>query len=335
MPKIKIKRDSYGGTPPHLDDGELALDLVTQRLYAGKQTNDGETDKVRVKYADNSTYASKVGNEGSHPSIGYDNADGQGSEHPGMNPVYVNADGSIVAADKDHGSSTKPLYMDSGALVEGSVYAGGTKVTLNGVDKGSDDIGIYAPTSPPSSTGGSGLRVALCDIGSSAVPIWSSGPLGNERKPMFLDSVGRVAYGKEYHAPTTYGTRGQIAMSNGNNSDTVWSDCLNVPFVQNTDSIKINDNGIYAVSVRVTFAGISGNPQAYCTVMLAVTAMDILNWSSYATVYATSSSTTFANIAVYRESSNGEIEAKVVGGNTTGTYCELIGVYKLADTRNI
>jgi hypothetical protein len=59
------------------------------------------------------------------------------------------------------GSSTKPVYIStSGVATAGSTYAGGTKVTLNAVDKGATTASFYAPTSAGSvnqilvSTGG-------------------------------------------------------------------------------------------------------------------------------------------------------------------------------------
>lgn len=44
-------------------------------------------------------------------------------------------------------SATKPVYVSSnGVFSVGNTYAGGTKVTLNGTDKASSDISIWAPT---------------------------------------------------------------------------------------------------------------------------------------------------------------------------------------------
>lgn len=59
-------------------------------------------------------YATKIGSEGSHPAIGDQ-----------TNPVFVNGNGQVT---------------------QGSKYAGGTKVTLNGESKGSGDATFYAPT---------------------------------------------------------------------------------------------------------------------------------------------------------------------------------------------
>lgn len=44
------------------------------------------------------------------------------------------------------GSATKPIYLNGGTPAEGSTYAGGTKVTLNGTDKGASTATVYSPT---------------------------------------------------------------------------------------------------------------------------------------------------------------------------------------------
>lgn len=51
------------------------------------------------------------------------------------------------------GSTTKPVYFSAaGTVAEATTYAGGTKVTLNGTDRGGDSCNIYAPISGVSST---------------------------------------------------------------------------------------------------------------------------------------------------------------------------------------
>ena len=47
---------------------------------------------------------------------------------------------------KNTGSTTKPIYLKAGVATEGSTYAGGTKVTLNGAAKGGSTASFYAPT---------------------------------------------------------------------------------------------------------------------------------------------------------------------------------------------
>lgn len=67
------------------------------------------------------------------------------SDIPDLSASYV----PKPSADK--GSTTKPIYydVDDNELKEASTYAGGTKVTLNGTDKGGSTATIYAPTAAP------------------------------------------------------------------------------------------------------------------------------------------------------------------------------------------
>ena len=73
--------------------------------------------------------------------------------------VKVNATGS---------STTVPVYIDtSGLLKKCSTYAGGTKVTLNGANKGGKAASLYAPTT----SGNSGEL--LISSGASTAPAWT------------------------------------------------------------------------------------------------------------------------------------------------------------------
>ena len=64
------------------------------------------------------------------------------------------------------GSSTKPIYLKNGVATTCSSYAGGTKITLNGSNKGGSSASFYAPTS----AGTSGY--VLTSAGSGA-PTWA------------------------------------------------------------------------------------------------------------------------------------------------------------------
>ena len=66
------------------------------------------------------------------------------------------------------GSETKPIYLSLGSPVECSLYAGGTKVTLNGVPNGSSAVSFYAPIG----AGTSGQ--ILVSKGDKTAPAWSS-----------------------------------------------------------------------------------------------------------------------------------------------------------------
>lgn len=66
------------------------------------------------------------------------------------------------------GSTTKPVYFSAaGTVAECSTYAGGTKVTLNGTNKGGSAITVYAPTA--TGTAGQYLKSA-----GSGAPTWES-----------------------------------------------------------------------------------------------------------------------------------------------------------------
>ena len=68
------------------------------------------------------------------------------------------------------GSSTKPVYIpNTGIVTECSTYAGGTKVTFNGADKGASTASFYAPTA-----GGTAGHV-LIGAGTTAAPAWYGG----------------------------------------------------------------------------------------------------------------------------------------------------------------
>lgn len=68
------------------------------------------------------------------------------------------------------GSTTKPVYIpNTGIVTECSTYAGGTKVTFNGADKGASTASFYAPTA-----GGTAGHV-LIGAGTTAAPAWYGG----------------------------------------------------------------------------------------------------------------------------------------------------------------
>lgn len=92
--------------------------------------------------------------------------------------MYIDmADGSsgriclnAITADElscgDIGASNKPVYFEDGFPIEGSIYAGGTKVTLNGSGKGGSTASFYAPTAK----GTTGQLL----VSTAGTPAWSS-----------------------------------------------------------------------------------------------------------------------------------------------------------------
>ena len=65
------------------------------------------------------------------------------------------------------GSSTQPMYLSSGIPTTCSTYAGGTKVTLNGTDKGASTASFYAPTTV-------GTNYYILTSNGSGAPSWSN-----------------------------------------------------------------------------------------------------------------------------------------------------------------
>ena len=74
-----------------------------------------------------------------------------------------------LAGNVNNSSTTYPVYVTDGCLAKCSQYAGGTKVTLNGTNKGADDASFFAPIT---SIAADKYKV-LVSNGASA-PVWSS-----------------------------------------------------------------------------------------------------------------------------------------------------------------
>ena len=64
------------------------------------------------------------------------------------------------------GSATQPIYLNAGSATTCTTYAGGTKLTVNGSNKGGSSAAIYAPT-----TGGTSGYI-LKSAGTAA-PVWA------------------------------------------------------------------------------------------------------------------------------------------------------------------
>ena len=140
------------------DESSYALKTVT--ISAGTGLTGGgtlEADRT-ISLADNygdtkNPYAAKTKNT---VLAGPDGSSGHTADAAPTFRALVAADipdlsGSYIARpnpDANIGSSTQSIYYNSttGQLAAGSTYAGGTKVTLNGTDKGASTASFYAPT---------------------------------------------------------------------------------------------------------------------------------------------------------------------------------------------
>lgn len=76
---------------------------------------------------------------------------------------------TFIPSWANKGSTTKPVYISStGGIAEGSTYAGGTAVTLNGTSLAASTASFYAPTSS-----GDAGKILISD-GASKTPVWSA-----------------------------------------------------------------------------------------------------------------------------------------------------------------
>ena len=80
-------------------------------------------------------------------------------------PIYF-SNGIPVASTLIRGSSIEPVFFYNGEITACSPYAGGTKIILNGTDKGANTASFYAPT-----TSGSDKQV-LISKGANRSPEW-------------------------------------------------------------------------------------------------------------------------------------------------------------------
>ena len=89
-------------------------------------------------------------------------------DSPSMFPSGLNAGGSITFSALKASDNTRPLMVNTaGTASVGSLYAGGTAVTLNGASKAASTASFYAPT------GGGTSGYYLRSNGSSA-PSWTN-----------------------------------------------------------------------------------------------------------------------------------------------------------------
>ena len=86
--------------------------------------------------------------------------------------AYATKAGSANSASKlgseTVGSATKPIYLNAGVATTCTTYAGGTKLTVNGSNKGGSSAAIFAPT-----TGGTAGQV-LKSAGTASAPVWET-----------------------------------------------------------------------------------------------------------------------------------------------------------------
>ena len=111
----------------------------------------------------------------------------------------ANADTASKLGSTTVGSTTEPIYLNNGTATKCSLYAGGTKVTLNGVPNGSSAVSFYAPIG----AGTSGQ--ILVSKGANTAPAWSSWTTAGLLK---TNASGVVSVDSTKYAPSANLTAG-------------------------------------------------------------------------------------------------------------------------------
>lgn len=152
------------------------------------------------------------------------------------------------------GSTTKPVYVsDAGTFAAASTYAGGTKVTLNGTDKGASTATIYAPTTV-------GTSGQILKSNGSGAPTWVA---------QSTLSVGYASSAGSATAATTaqYATNDQL----GNNIKDTYATKAELAKLPTTDTWRvISVNGATIFGSATNTAGL--NLQAGNNVTIKATA---------------------------------------------------------------
>ena len=214
----------HGADQPELEFGEIAYNTNGNRLRVGAgpdgSTDDG--DSVTVKGADYASKIGEKDSQsqiGSSTQPVYVESDGTvtpsnasvgGLDNPlmlkdgsliGVAGTYPTSDATVYHTmgaedtNEDEGrcfpvyvsgtkSSSDPSKYNIAGLRHTAKFAGGTRVTLNGTNKGHEDATIYAPSYAPAS-GSPDHKIAVYDNGQSGA-VWSNDNVGNITNPVYI-----------------------------------------------------------------------------------------------------------------------------------------------------
>ena len=128
-----------------ITSGDVTVSKATSATYASNATNAGTA-----------SYATKAGTADNATSATYATTATKAGT----------ADSASKLGTSTLGSGTQPIYLNAGVATTCSTYAGGTKLTVNGSNKGGSSAAIYAPT-----TGGTAGYI-LKSAGTAA-PVWA------------------------------------------------------------------------------------------------------------------------------------------------------------------
>ena len=129
------------------------------------------------------------------------------------------------------GSTTKPVYISAdGTFAAASTYAGGTKVTLNGTDKGASTASLYAPTAV-------GTDGQILKSNGTGAPTWVA---QNDLRVGYASSAGSATAA----TTATYATNDQL----GNNIKDTYATKAELAKLPTTDTwrvISVNGKTIF------------------------------------------------------------------------------------------
>lgn len=215
-----------------------------QTITANVSGNADSADQVNHTFTVNLNGDSKSFNGSANVSLGDVFAPTEAGNR--VNQLLGSSGSSTTPPDwieSDVGSATQPVYMKDGVITAGNAYAGGTKVTLNGVNRGSTFATIYAPYY--SGKPGQYLMWARSESSPNDIPVWANTTIGNANTPIYqddgvlkacsqfaggtavtLNDIPKGTKEANFYAPTKAGINGSLLMSGNGNQDSnqpVWA----------------------------------------------------------------------------------------------------------------
>lgn len=142
-------------TESEIDTKLSDINTSVDKITSGDTVVSKATSATSATYASTANYATKA-----------ETADS--ATNASTATYSTNAEVASKLGISTVGSGTQPIYLNAGIATTCTKYAGGTKVTLNGSDKGGTDATIYAPTS------GGTAGYILKSAGTASAPVWEA-----------------------------------------------------------------------------------------------------------------------------------------------------------------
>lgn len=178
--EIDTKLSDINTNIDKVTSGETVVSKATSATYAESATNASTatyasnaakaTNATSATNASTAAYATKAKNADTATYASSANtATSATSATNAGTATYANSAGTAnKLGSSTVGSATKPVYIKDGVATTCTTYAGGTKLTVNGSNKGGSSAAIFAPT-----TGGTAGQV-LKSAGTGSAPVWET-----------------------------------------------------------------------------------------------------------------------------------------------------------------